>query len=190
MSHARGLRETRHSDHLRSIAYHPLGQTPVYPPPPGPQTHPVFLWQPYLPPSAPFDPRYRLARQAETVSDYPDDKSDPSSTESSSTTTSMDYQLRMVLDTAWSEGTELGANRSIASPSGDFGINSSPGYGGYRYPVFPAVKATYMVGRGRTTSGQCLNQGPMVTLPSPFSLSWQDDMKKPLAYKSMSFCYF
>ncbi|KAG8214529.1 hypothetical protein J3R82DRAFT_9588 [Butyriboletus roseoflavus] len=164
------------------FASHPLGQTPVYPPP-GPQTHPVFLWQPYLPPSRPFDPRYRPAPQTEAVSDYPDDKSDPSSAESSSTATSMDYQLRMVLDTARLEGAELRVVRSIASPSGDFGINSSPGYGDYRYPVFP-VKATYVVGRGRTTSGQCLDQGSMVTLPSPFSLSRQDDMKKPLAYKT------
>lgn len=99
----------------------------------------------------------------------------------------MDYQLRVAFDAAWSErAAELGAVPGIASPSGDFGINPSQGYGGYSYPVFPAVKAEYLAGRARAMSAQGLDQGSMITLPSPFSLPWQDDTKKkPLAYKSM-----
>ncbi|KAH0831984.1 hypothetical protein J3R83DRAFT_12883 [Lanmaoa asiatica] len=172
-------------NYLDPTAYHPAGQTPVYRPV-GSQMRPVFLWQPYLPPSPSFDPWYGPARPVETPLDYSDDKSDPSSAESPSTATSVDYQLRTAFDAAWAaEGTESGAIRGIASPSSDLGINSSPGYTGYSHPVIPAVKAEYVVGWGRALSGQCLDQGSMVTLPSPFPLPWQDDMKKkPPAYKT------
>lgn len=102
----------------------------------------------------------------------------------------MDLQLRMgALDAAWSERLHSGAVRDIASPFGDFGINPSPGYASYSYPVFPAIKAEYLAGRGRATSGKCPDQEPMITLPSPFSPAWQDDIKKPVAYKSMSFTF-
>ena len=152
--------------------------------------HPVFLWQPYAPLSPSFDPRYGLARQAETLHDDFDDKSDPSSAESSSTATSIDYQLRTALDTTWSEGVELGTVRGAASAAGDFGTNLSPRYASYRYPIFPSVATEYMAGQDRAMSAQYIDQGSTVALPSPFLLPWQDDArKKPLAHKSMCFLF-
>lgn len=149
--------------------------------------HPVFLWQPYTPISPSFDPRYGPACQAETLPDYPDDKSDPSSAESS-TAASIDYRLRTALDTAWLEGAELGAVRAVAGPPDDLGTNLSPGGAGYRHPVFSGINAEYVVGRDRAASGQYPDQGSMFAHPSPFLLPWQDDLKKkPLAYKSMCF---
>jgi hypothetical protein len=98
----------------------------------------------------------------------------------------MDYRLRVALDTGWSEGVELGTVRAVASPPDDLATNLSPRYAGYSYPGFPAVKAEYVGGRDRATSGQYPDQGSMVALPSPFLLPWKDDLKKkPLAYKSM-----
>ncbi|KAI9573667.1 hypothetical protein HD554DRAFT_2167231 [Boletus coccyginus] len=164
--------------------YRPPGQTPVYRPL-GSQVHPVFLWQPYAPLSSSFDPQYGLVRQAETLHDDPDDKSDPSSADSSSTATSIDYQPRTALDTTWSEGVELGTVRGVASAAGDLGTNLSPRYAGYRYPIFPSVTTEYMAGQDRAISGQYFEEGSTVALPSPFLLPWQDDArKKPLAHKT------
>ena len=163
-------------------AFYPHGQTPVYLPLSTP-AQPVFLWKPYPPLSPPFDPRYGLVCQTENLPDYPDDRSDPSSPESSSTITSIDCQLRVALDTAWSKGMDSGTLRGVAGPPGDLGANLSPGYATFSYPVFPGVQTECVVGGERATSGQ----GSMV---SPFLLPWQDDAKKkPLAYKSMYFLF-
>ena len=157
--------------------YHPLDS----------QAYPVFLWQPYPPLSPSFHPRYGFARQGEISLDYPDDKSDPSSVESSSTVASMDYQRRMAHDKAWLEGAEPKAIQGASSPPG-IGPNSS-GYAVYGYPVLPGVKAKHVVGRGRATSVQF--ERSTATLPSSLLPPCQrDPRKKPLAYKSMSFCFF
>ncbi|KAN0087500.1 hypothetical protein V8E55_006121 [Tylopilus felleus] len=165
-------------------AYYPVGQAPVYHPLDS-RPHPVFLWQPYAPPSSSFDPRYGLVCQTENLSDHPDDKSDPSSAESPSTATSLDYHLRMTLDTPWLEGIESGVIQGVGSPPGDVGTNLSPGYAGYSYPGFPGVETECVVGTERATSGQYLDQGSMVAVPTPFALPGRDDpKKKPFAYKT------
>lgn len=92
----------------------------------------------------------------------------------------------MTLDTPWLEGIESGVIQGVGSPPGDVGTNLSPGYAGYSYPGFPGVETECVVGTERATSGQYLDQGSMVAVPTPFALPGRDDpKKKPFAYKSM-----
>ncbi|KIK90551.1 hypothetical protein PAXRUDRAFT_14285 [Paxillus rubicundulus Ve08.2h10] len=136
-------------------SYAPLSEhTPMYHPP-NPQLHSVFLWQPYPPPFPPsFDPRYLIGQPLEI--DYPDDISDPSSSESS---LSLSREARMALDTVHLRGRDSTNVRGMVENS---------------------------VARGRAASlGQYFARSSTVVYPPPFFMPCQDGpAKKPLAYKT------
>ncbi|KAF8843355.1 hypothetical protein BDN67DRAFT_190530 [Paxillus ammoniavirescens] len=147
---------------------------------PNSQVHPVFLWQPYPPPFSPsFDPWHRFGQSLDT--DYPDDISDPSSSESSS---NFGREARMALDTVHLRGGDLPNVRGMVGPRGDRGAVQSPAFASYT--AHPGLKVENSVTRGRAVSlGQYFDHGSTVVYAPPFFMPCQDDSgKKPLAYKT------
>ncbi|KIJ62528.1 hypothetical protein HYDPIDRAFT_114172 [Hydnomerulius pinastri MD-312] len=166
------------------IAYLP-DQTPVYHPR-NSQAPSLLLWQPYSSSFSPsFDPRYGLLQSSDASPDYPDDTSDPSSSEFSSSTTNFDRDVRAALESVRTKGSGSPAIRGLVGPHGDFGVSLSR-----EYAINSGFKAEAFRGRAASMGNYFSNWLPVV-YSQPIFLPLQDDLrKKPLAYKTKPCRFF
>ncbi|KAH7885423.1 hypothetical protein F5I97DRAFT_1928803 [Phlebopus sp. FC_14] len=161
------------ADHFLPPACFPYNQTPVYHPAHS-QTLSPFLWQPYPLPL----PRFGHPHPPDIYSDYPDDTSDPSSSEASSTMTHFDYDVR------WTHAHTYSSSfiRGSVPPHCGHGVARSSEYTDFS----GTINHEGFAPRGATASlGYHSVDRFAIVYPRALFLPWQDDPKrKPLAYKS------